>query len=62
MELFRPKRWLGLASGVVLLLFVLILDGLMVWAITQTGISLAGLNEAFFLERRNSFTEMEYVK
>ena len=45
METFKPDRWLGLVSGAALVSLVLILDGVMVWGITQTGISLPG----FFL-------------
>jgi hypothetical protein len=41
METFKPDRWLGLVSGMALVLLVLILDGLMVWGISQMGISLA---------------------
>lgn len=42
METFKPNRWLGLASGGVLVLLVLSLDGVMVWGILQLGISLSG--------------------
>ena len=42
MESFKPDRWLGLANGVVLILLILTLDGLMVWGLSQAGISLAG--------------------
>jgi hypothetical protein len=45
MTSFRPDRWLGLASGTALVLLVLITDGLMVWRVSQAGISL----EAFVL-------------
>jgi hypothetical protein len=42
MEVFKPDRWLGLTSGFALTVLVLAADGLMVWAIAQTGISLIG--------------------
>jgi hypothetical protein len=45
MESFQPVRWLGLVSGVALLTLIFFLDGLMIWGISQSGISLA----AFFL-------------
>lgn len=40
METFNPDRWLGLTSGMALVLLVLTLDGLMIWGISQMGISL----------------------
>jgi hypothetical protein len=40
METFNPDRWLGLTGGMVLVLLVLTLDGLMIWGISQMGISL----------------------
>jgi hypothetical protein len=40
MEVHKPDRWLGLASGVALLALTLALDGVMIWGISQTGISL----------------------
>jgi len=42
MEEFKPDRWLGLASGFALVLLVLALDAMMVWGISQAGISLVG--------------------
>jgi hypothetical protein len=42
MEEFKPDRWLGLASGVALVLLVLAVDALFIWGISQFGISLAG--------------------
>ena len=42
MEEFTPDRWLGLASGLALMLFVLALDALLIWGISQVGISLVG--------------------
>ena len=45
METFKPNRWLGMASGFILGLLVLSLDGVLLWGIIQTGISLRG----FFL-------------
>lgn len=45
MESFKTDRWLGLASGMALVLLVLITDGVMIWGISQAGISLV----AFFL-------------
>lgn len=41
METFRPGRWLGLASGIVLVLLVLTFDGLTIWGISQLGVSLS---------------------
>jgi hypothetical protein len=41
MESFQPTRWLGLISGVALLILLLALDGLLIWGIGQVGISLA---------------------
>jgi hypothetical protein len=40
METFNPDRWLGLTGGMALVLLVLTLDGLMIWGISQMGISL----------------------
>jgi hypothetical protein len=47
METFKPDRWLGSASGVALISLVLALDALMIWGISQIGISLAAF--ALFL-------------
>lgn len=40
MESFQPNRWLGLASGLALVLLVLIVDGVIIWGMAQQGISL----------------------
>jgi hypothetical protein len=42
MEAFKPDRWLGLASGTALILLVLAVDGILIWGISQKGISLLG--------------------
>ncbi len=47
MEEFKPDKWLGFVSGVTLVLLVLGVDGVMIWGISQTGVSLAGF--ALFL-------------
>ncbi len=47
MEEFKPDKWLGFVSGVTLVLLVLSVDGVMIWGISQTGVSLAGF--ALFL-------------
>lgn len=45
MEAFEPDRRLGLFSGIALVSVIIAADGVMIWGIGQTGISLAG----FFL-------------
>jgi hypothetical protein len=42
MEEFKSSRWLGLASGIALILLVLAFDALIIWGISQVGISLVG--------------------
>lgn len=39
MESFQPNRWLGLLSGLALVLLVLVLNGVIIWGMTQFGIS-----------------------
>jgi hypothetical protein len=49
MEVFKPQRWLGLASGVALLLLTLALDGAILWEINRTGISVVSFVLALVL-------------
>ncbi len=42
MEEFKPDRWLGLTSGIALLLLVLAVDALIIWGISLVSISLVG--------------------
>jgi len=42
LESFKPDRWLGATSGVALVMLVLTVDMVMLWGISQVGISLAG--------------------
>jgi hypothetical protein len=49
MEVFKPQRWLGLASGIALLSLTLALDGAILWGISQIGISLVSFALALVL-------------
>jgi small-conductance mechanosensitive channel len=49
MEEFKPSRWLGLSTGIVLVLLVLAGDAFMIWGISQVGISLAGFTLVLLL-------------
>ncbi len=40
MEVFRSDRRVGIASGIALILLVLAVDGLMIWGMSELGISL----------------------